>query len=62
MVASARRDDVTAPAGSEGLSYVVDVPGGRLTVTERADGHLELTGPAELVAHGTLDEIWSAGE
>ena len=62
MVASARRDDVTAPAGSEGLSYVVDVPGGRLTVTERADGHLELTGPAVLVAHGTLDEVWSAGE
>ena len=62
MVASARRDDVTAPAGSEGLSYVVDVPGGRLTVTERADGHLELTGPAKLVAHGTLDGVWSAGE
>ena len=25
-------------------SYVVDVPGGRLTVTARADGHVELTG------------------
>jgi diaminopimelate epimerase len=50
MVASARRDG--APAGSP---YVVDVPGGRLTVTERADGHLELTGPAVLVARGEVE-------
>jgi diaminopimelate epimerase len=31
------------------------VPGGRLTVTERADGHLELTGPAVLVARGEVE-------
>ncbi len=60
MVASSRRDGVTA-SGTEGVSYVVDVPGGRLTVTERADGHLELTGPAVLVAEGTLDDVWWAG-
>jgi len=61
MVASARRDGVNTPGGPDGLSYVVDVPGGRLTVTERADGHLELTGPAVLVAEGTLDQTWLAG-
>ena len=50
MVASARAD------GAEpGVTYVVDVPGGRLSVTERADGHVELTGPAVLVATGQVD-------
>jgi diaminopimelate epimerase len=49
MVAAARRDGVTGPS-----TYVVDVPGGRLTVTERADGHVELAGPAVLVAEGDL--------
>ena len=49
MVAGARRDGVTGPS-----TYVVDVPGGRLTVTERADGHVELAGPAVLVAEGDL--------
>ena len=50
MVASARAD------GAEpGSTYLVDVPGGRLSVTERPDGHLELTGPAVLVARGEVD-------
>ena len=49
MVATARRDD-----GAR-TSYVVDVPGGRLTVAEGPDGHVELTGPAVLVARGELD-------
>jgi diaminopimelate epimerase len=49
VVAAARRDGVALPA-----SYVVDVPGGRLEVTERADGHVELTGPAVLVARGDV--------
>ncbi|MGZ4626222.1 MAG: diaminopimelate epimerase [Kineosporiaceae bacterium] len=53
MVAAARRAGETGPA-----SYVVDVPGGRLTVTERADGHLELTGPAVLVGEGELRTDW----
>ena len=47
MVATARAD-----GAGPGTAYVVDVPGGRLTVTERADGNIELTGPADLVAGG----------
>jgi diaminopimelate epimerase len=53
MVAASRRDGAGTDGGAP-LAYVVDVPGGRLTVTERADGHLELTGPAVLVASGTF--------
>jgi diaminopimelate epimerase len=37
-----------------GSSYVVDVPGGRLTVTWREDGHVTLEGPAVLVAEGEV--------
>ncbi|ACU70544.1 diaminopimelate epimerase [Catenulispora acidiphila DSM 44928] len=44
MIAAARRD--AADAGTE---YTVDVLGGRLRFVERADGHLEMTGPAALV-------------
>jgi diaminopimelate epimerase len=33
----------------------VDVPGGRLVVTEGADGQVEMTGPAVIVAEGVLD-------
>ena len=54
-VAAMRRD------GVRGATYVVDVPGGRLRVTERADGHVELTGPAVLVAGGTVEESWLRG-
>jgi len=35
--------------------WIVDVPGGRLRVRLLPDGHVELTGPAVLVADGTLD-------
>jgi diaminopimelate epimerase len=45
MVASAARD--VAPVET---AYDVDVPGGRVRVTRRADKHLELRGPAVLVA------------
>jgi diaminopimelate epimerase len=62
MVAAAMRDGVgDGLAGSDGLSrtYVVEVPGGRLTVGRRADGHLELTGPAVLVADGEVSAaLW----
>lgn len=34
--------------------WTVDVPGGRLEVTLRADGEVLLTGPAAIVAEGTL--------
>jgi len=50
MVATARAD-----GAGPGSTYLVDVPGGRLSVTERPDGHLELTGPAVLVARGEVD-------
>ena len=35
-------------------TYRIDVPGGTVTVTETAAGALLLTGPAELVARGTV--------
>ncbi|MGW1074951.1 diaminopimelate epimerase [Streptomyces sp. NPDC002537] len=35
--------------------YVVDVPGGRLSVDVRPDGAMELTGPAVITARGTVD-------
>ncbi|MFN2539329.1 MAG: diaminopimelate epimerase [Mycobacteriales bacterium] len=35
-----------------GSAYAVDVPGGRLTVTWREDGHVTLEGPAVIVAEG----------
>jgi diaminopimelate epimerase len=47
MVAVARRSGDSA-------AYAVDVPGGRLHVCERDGGHIELTGPAVLVAEGEL--------
>lgn len=49
MVAAAARDD--APLET---AYDVDVPGGRVRVTRRADSHLELRGPAVLVASATV--------
>jgi diaminopimelate epimerase len=55
MVAAARRDGEAAPT-----TYLVDVPGGRLLVAERADGHVEMTGPAVLVAEVDLREQWVA--
>ncbi len=44
-----RRDGVGA-----GATYVVDVPGGRLAVTQRSDGTLLLTGPAEIGLAGEV--------
>jgi diaminopimelate epimerase len=49
LVAAARRDGAGAPA-----TYRVDVPGGRLEITEHQGGGIEMTGPAELVAEGEL--------
>ena len=37
-----------------GVPYDVDVPGGRLVVTWREDGHVLLQGPAVIVAEGEL--------
>ena len=41
-----------------GTAYDVRVPGGDLTVTWREDDHVVLTGPAVLVAAGTVDPEW----
>ena len=49
MVAAAGRDQ--APTET---SYTVDVPGGTVVVTRRADEHIELRGPAQLVARATI--------
>lgn len=49
MIAAARRD-----AARPGTPYAVDVPGGRLSIVEREDGRVEMTGPAVLVADGEL--------
>lgn len=53
VVAAAARDGVAGPS-----TYIVDVPGGRLGVTRRGDGHMELTGPAVLVAAGEFADGW----
>jgi diaminopimelate epimerase len=45
-------------AGPDGQRMRVDVPGGTVEVTWRADGHVELAGPAVLVARGTIDPDW----
>jgi diaminopimelate epimerase len=44
--------------GERGTAYEVDVPGGRLVVTWREDGHVLLRGPAVVVASGELSRAW----
>ncbi|MGN6244812.1 MAG: diaminopimelate epimerase [Motilibacteraceae bacterium] len=55
---AARRRAGFETADDAERTWTVDVPGGRLLVTERADRHVELTGPAVLVAEGDLDPVW----
>ncbi|WP_425086320.1 diaminopimelate epimerase [Streptomyces liangshanensis] len=59
-VAAARRDGVDPAATGEPVTYTVDLPGGRLVVTERPDGGIEMTGPAVIVAEGHLEPTWQA--
>ncbi len=40
------------------VTYTVDVPGGRLVITEQPDGEIEMTGPAVIVAEGVIDAAW----
>lgn len=49
--AAMRRD------GASDEAYTVDVPGGRLRVTEYADGELHLTGPAVLGIRGSVEMV-----
>ncbi|MFF3342911.1 diaminopimelate epimerase [Streptomyces flavidovirens] len=59
-VAAARRDGADPAVTGEPVTYTVDVPGGRLVITERPDGTIEMTGPAVIVAEGTIDADWIA--
>ncbi|WP_042442002.1 diaminopimelate epimerase [Streptacidiphilus jiangxiensis] len=60
MVATARRDGVDPAVTGEPATYTVDVPGGRLVITERPDGVIEMTGPAVILAEGEFDADWLA--
>ncbi|GAA2258391.1 diaminopimelate epimerase [Kitasatospora cystarginea] len=57
-VAAARRDGLDPAVTGEAVSYTVDLPGGSLVITEHPDGRVEMTGPAEIVAAGTIDPAW----
>ncbi|WP_020139134.1 diaminopimelate epimerase [Streptomyces sp. 351MFTsu5.1] len=57
-VATARRDGTDPAATGTPVTYTVDVPGGTLVITERADGEIEMTGPAVIVAEGEIDGEW----
>jgi diaminopimelate epimerase len=51
---------MAGPGGNDGQPWTVDLPGGRCVVRWRADGQVELTGPAQLVAEIDLDDAWLA--
>ncbi|WP_369172829.1 diaminopimelate epimerase [Streptomyces sp. R28] len=57
-VAAARRDGADPTVTGTPATYTVDVPGGTLVITERADGEIEMTGPAVIVAEGEIDADW----
>ncbi|MFJ4694188.1 diaminopimelate epimerase [Streptomyces sp. NPDC088766] len=57
-VAAARRDGADPSVTGIPVTYTVDVPGGRLVITERPDGEIEMTGPAVIVAEGEIDSEW----
>ncbi|MEU9453239.1 diaminopimelate epimerase [Streptomyces sp. NPDC048277] len=57
-VAAIRRDGSDPAATGTPVTYTVDVPGGRLVITERPDGEIEMTGPAVIVAEGEIDAEW----
>ncbi|MEU1823665.1 MULTISPECIES: diaminopimelate epimerase [Streptomyces] len=55
MVATARRDGADPAVLGHPVTYTVDVPGGRLVISETPDGTVEMTGPAVIVAEGVFD-------
>jgi len=58
MVAAARRDGADPAVTGNPATYTVDVPGGRLLITERTDGSIEMTGPAVIIAEGVIHPQW----
>ena len=58
MVAAARRDGADPAVTGQPVTYTVDLPGGRLVITERVDGVVEMTGPAVILAEGELSTDW----
>ncbi|MFC4035095.1 diaminopimelate epimerase [Streptomyces polygonati] len=61
MVAAARRDGLDPAVTGRPVTYTVDVPGGRLVISEGTDGEVEMTGPAVILAEGFIDPAWLAG-
>ncbi|MGY0019176.1 diaminopimelate epimerase [Streptomyces sp. YJ-C3] len=59
-VATARRDGLDPALTGAPVTYEIDLPGGRLSITERPDGEIEMTGPAVIVAEGMIDTDWFA--
>ncbi|GGU06354.1 MULTISPECIES: diaminopimelate epimerase [Streptomyces] len=59
-VATARRDGADPALTGTPVTYTVDVLGGTLIITEHPDGEIEMTGPAVIVAEGTIDPSWLA--
>lgn len=57
-VAAARRDGTDPAVTGLPATYRVDLPGGTLTITEHPDGSVDMTGPAVIVAEGTIDPAW----
>ncbi|MFF6873468.1 diaminopimelate epimerase [Streptomyces sp. NPDC012450] len=57
-VAAARRDGADPAETGTPVTYTVDVLGGTLVITEHPDGRIDMTGPAVIVAEGTLDPAW----
>ncbi|MGX1782358.1 diaminopimelate epimerase [Streptomyces diastaticus] len=60
-VAAARRDGAEPAVTGSPVSYTVDLPGGRLVITEYPDGSVDMTGPAVIVAEGEIDAGRLAG-
>ncbi|MEW1719238.1 diaminopimelate epimerase [Streptomyces sp. NPDC093109] len=56
-VAAARRDGTDPAVTGVPVTYTVDLPGGRLIITEHPDGSVEMTGPAVIVAEGHFDPV-----
>ncbi|MFC8915635.1 diaminopimelate epimerase [Streptomyces sp. NPDC057116] len=59
-VAAARRDGADPAGTGTPVTYTVDVLGGTLVITEHPDGEIEMTGPAVIVAEGTIAPEWLA--